>query len=146
MNPEDSMPVQCAPSAAVSKNVTLSPWVNEQFPAWEQLLSAHDVARLCRRPRWALRALVLVGQLPKPRRFRGRAVGWHRHDIEHWLARSVVASRAAAQSSARIRHSGALADGQLCLFGCRSYRRTGHQLTRCMVSTGRRLRRRRHGP
>jgi predicted DNA-binding transcriptional regulator AlpA len=146
MSPKDSSPEERAPSAASLRNVTLSRWVNERFPAWEQLLSAHDVARLCRRPRWALRALVLVGQLPKPRRFCGRPIGWYRHDIQHWLARSVVLPRAASRSSAPIRQRAALAVGQFCLFGCRSYRRTGQQLTRCIDSTGRPLRRRRHGP
>ena len=41
-------------ASAPSRNVVLSPWVNEPLPAWEELLSAHDVARLTRRPRWVL--------------------------------------------------------------------------------------------
>jgi hypothetical protein len=50
MKLEDSTPEQRTPSAIVSKNVSVSKWVNERFPAWEQLLSAHDVASLARRP------------------------------------------------------------------------------------------------
>jgi predicted DNA-binding transcriptional regulator AlpA len=87
MSPEDSTPAQRAPSAAVSKNVTLSPWVNEQFPAWERLLSAHDVARLTRRPRWWLLSMAVIGQFPRKQRFHGRGIGWLRCDVLHWLAK-----------------------------------------------------------
>jgi integrase len=51
-----------APCAASPDRVTLSKWVNERFPPWEQLLSAHDVARLTRRPRWVLLGLMLLGR------------------------------------------------------------------------------------
>src|ERR1700685_3809522 len=89
MNPEYSTPVQCAPSAAVSENVTLSPWVNERFPAWEQLLSAHDVARLTRRPRWWLLSMAVLGQFPRKQRFHGRGIGWLRCDVRDCLAKTL---------------------------------------------------------
>ena len=77
------------------ETIRLSRWVNERPPALDQILTAHDVARLTRRPRWALSALALVGRIPERLRFQGRPVGWRRKDIEHWLRRQL--SRRAAQ-------------------------------------------------
>src|ERR1700728_5122757 len=74
-------------AAARSRSVVLSPWINERFPAWEQLLSAHDVARLSRRPRWLLPGLMLLGRFPRTRRYHGRDIGWLRSDIVHWLSK-----------------------------------------------------------
>jgi len=51
MSPEDLSSEERAASAAFPDRVTLSKWVNERFPPWEQLLTAHDVARLTRRRR-----------------------------------------------------------------------------------------------
>jgi len=68
-----------------SEFVRLSKWVNEPYPPWAEILTAHDVARLTRRHRWMLSALVAVGCFPQKRRFRGRAVGWHRCDVERWV-------------------------------------------------------------
>src|SRR5271157_4041346 len=82
MSPEDSSLEQ----AARSKNVSLSKWVNEPLPAWEQLLSAHDVARLTRRPRWVLLSSMLMGQFPRMQRFHGRRIGWLRADVLDWRA------------------------------------------------------------
>ena len=65
MSPQDLPSDECAPSAASPDRITLSKWVNERFPPWEQLLSAHDVARLTRRPRWVLLGLMLLVQPPK---------------------------------------------------------------------------------
>ena len=45
--------------------VTLSRWVNERPLAWHDILSAHDVARLTRRPNWILYGLALVQQISK---------------------------------------------------------------------------------
>lgn len=66
--------------------VTLSPWINERFPGWHQLLSAHEVARLTRRPRWLLSGMALVGRFPKKHCFRGRKIGWLRAEVIDWLA------------------------------------------------------------
>jgi predicted DNA-binding transcriptional regulator AlpA len=91
MNLEDSLSRAHAASAARAQAVTLSPWVNEPIPAWEQLLSAHDVARLTRRPRWILAGLALVRRFPRERRYHGRGVGWLRSDVIHWLAKDLRA-------------------------------------------------------
>jgi hypothetical protein len=73
LRPVWSSPVQPAPLAA-SYPVSLSPYVNEQLPNWEELLSAHDVARLTRRPRWVLASLVLLRRFPKRRHPRHGAI------------------------------------------------------------------------
>ena len=76
-----------APCAASSDRVTLSKWVNERFPPWEQLLSAHDVARLTRRPRWVLLGLMLFGRFPTKQCFHGRRIGWLRDDVLDWIGK-----------------------------------------------------------
>jgi predicted DNA-binding transcriptional regulator AlpA len=70
-------------------NVTLSRWVNEPLPPFQELLSAHDVARLTRRPKLVISGLVLLRRFPKKRRYRGRQVGWLRSDVLDWLARDL---------------------------------------------------------
>jgi predicted DNA-binding transcriptional regulator AlpA len=76
-----SQPAATSPSC----NVVLSPFVNERFPAWGELLSAHDVARLTRRPRWMLAGLVFLGQFPRKRRYHGHGIGWLRSEVLSWL-------------------------------------------------------------
>jgi hypothetical protein len=76
-----------APCAASPDRVTLSKWVNERFPPWEQLLSAHDVARLTRRPRWVLLGLMLLGRFPTKQCFHGRQIGWLRDDVLDWIGK-----------------------------------------------------------
>jgi predicted DNA-binding transcriptional regulator AlpA len=80
-----------AAATSPSRNVVLSPFVNERFPAWEELLSAHDVARLTRRPRWVVAGLAFFGQFPRKRRFHGRGIGWLRSDVLSWLTRDLKA-------------------------------------------------------
>lgn len=75
--------------STVSKNVSLSPWVNERFPGWDQLLSAHDVARLTRRSRWVLLGMMVLGRFPRKRRFHGRRIGWLRSDVLAWVTEDV---------------------------------------------------------
>jgi Prophage CP4-57 regulatory protein (AlpA) len=70
------------------KRVLISRWVNEPYPAWDQILTAHDVARLIRRPPWVVRSLAAVGQFPQRQRFRGKKVGWLKVDILEWMART----------------------------------------------------------
>lgn len=84
MSPDPSPPDASIRSVA-SKKVSLSPWVNEQFPGWDQLLSAHDIARLTRRPRWALLGLMVLGRFPRKRVFHGRRIGWLRSDVLNWM-------------------------------------------------------------
>ena len=66
-------------------NVRVSPRVNEKLPALDQILSAHDVARLTRRNRWVLYALSFLGRFPRKQRFRGHSIGWDRVEILEWL-------------------------------------------------------------
>jgi predicted DNA-binding transcriptional regulator AlpA len=68
--------------------LTISRWVNEPYPPLGELLSAHDVACLTRRPRWMLMGLGLIGQFPKRRRLRGEWVGWYRSEVMKWIARN----------------------------------------------------------
>ena len=89
MNSEAS-PTPVIPAA--NDRVRLSPFVNERFPNWEEILSAHDVARLTRRPRWAVLGLALLGRLPRKHRFRGRRIGWLRSDVIHWLSQDLQAT------------------------------------------------------
>lgn len=83
---ESAASSQAASSAR--RNVALSPWVNERFPAWTELLSAHDVARLTRRHPLILSVLAALGKFPRELRFRGRGVGWSRSEIADWLTKS----------------------------------------------------------
>lgn len=96
----------CSKPKAGKTSVSLSRWINERYPPLHDLLSAHDVARLTRRPRWVLAALCLIGRFPKKLKFRGRAIGWRRSDVLKWLARNlpVTGDHAVAnRSSARRR-------------------------------------------
>ena len=76
------------PMAATNLNagVSISKWVNEACPPWDEILSAHDVARITRRHRWGLSAMAALRRFPRKRKFHGRAVGWHRGDVVRWLA------------------------------------------------------------
>jgi predicted DNA-binding transcriptional regulator AlpA len=77
-------------SAAPRAKVTLSPWVNEPLPPFQELLSAHDVARLTRRPRLVISGLVLLRRFPKKRRYRGRQIGWLRAEVIDWMTRDMT--------------------------------------------------------
>jgi predicted DNA-binding transcriptional regulator AlpA len=71
---------------AVPKNsLSISKWVNEMYPPWAEILSAHHVARLTRRHRWVLNALEVLGRFPRKLHFQGRPIGWHRCDVARWL-------------------------------------------------------------
>jgi predicted DNA-binding transcriptional regulator AlpA len=118
MNPDESSPAQPA-SLTAPHRVTLSPYVNEQFPNWEELLSAHDVARLTRRPRWALLSLALIGRFPRKRRFHGRGIGWLRTDVIRWLAKDLRTTQCHSNSPA-IARSRVARQGMLALEHSRS--------------------------
>ena len=105
MKAAESLPAQHAITRATN-HVSLSPWINEPLPDWEQLLSARDVARLTRRPRWMVLSLALFGRFPRKRRFRGRGIGWLRSDVVHWLTRDLRTLRCHAHSAAVLRPSG----------------------------------------
>ena len=70
----------------LKNSVSISKWVNEALPPWDELLSARDVARLTRRHRWVLSAMAALRRFPRKRKFHGRPVGWHRGDVVRWLA------------------------------------------------------------
>jgi hypothetical protein len=76
------------PGAFVRQRVLISRWVNEPYPAWDQILTAHDLSRLIRRPPWVIKSMAAVGQFPQRQRFRGKKVGWLKADILEWMARS----------------------------------------------------------
>jgi predicted DNA-binding transcriptional regulator AlpA len=82
--------VQGASATAVGARqpVSISRWVNEPYPAWDLILTAHDVARLIRRSPWMLSGMVAIGQFPKKQRFRGKNIGWLKADILDWMART----------------------------------------------------------
>src|ERR1700741_1030709 len=88
MSSDSSLASQVTATAS-SRNVALSPWVNEPLPAWDELLSAHDVARLTRRPRWVLLSLMALRRFPRKHRFHGRAIGWLRNDVLEWMAKDL---------------------------------------------------------
>jgi len=77
-----------AGSLFVRQAVSISRWVNEPYPNWDRILTAHDVARLIRRPPWMLSTMAVVGQFPRKQQFRGKKIGWLRADILEWMART----------------------------------------------------------
>src|SRR5689334_25102444 len=78
---------------AASANAQLSPWVNERFPPWSEVLTAHHVARLTRRHPWTIRTLTFFGRFPKRRVFRSRAIGWLRSEVEEWKSGHMLTPR-----------------------------------------------------
>ena len=97
--------------STVSKHVSLSPWVNEQFPGWGQLLSSHDIARLTRRPRWMLLGMMVLGRFPRRCRFHGRRVGWLRSDVLAWMTDDMAIASCKTRGS-RVAY---LSGRQMCL-------------------------------
>jgi predicted DNA-binding transcriptional regulator AlpA len=99
-----------AEPASLAPRVAISPFLDEQFPSLDQLLTAHDVARLVRRPRWYFCGLALLGRFPAKRRFRGRWAGWMRSDVSQWMQKNLLvpgtdpAKTNRAQVIARQRH------------------------------------------
>jgi predicted DNA-binding transcriptional regulator AlpA len=77
-----------AGSLFVHHAVSISQWVNEPYPNWDRILTAHDVARLVRRPQWMLGTLAAMGKFPRKQQFRGKKIGWLRADILEWMART----------------------------------------------------------
>lgn len=73
------------PNPAAPLRVSLSRWVNESLPSCQEILTAHDVARLTRRRRWVFETLTLFGRFPRKHRFHGRRIGWQRRDVLLWL-------------------------------------------------------------
>jgi len=119
MSLEDSSPDPRAKRAITRVDVTLPCWVNERFPAWAELLSTHDVARLTRRPRWLLASLMLVGRFPRKCRYRGRDIGWLRSEVLDWLSRERSPSSASKAHHHTTRGYARASSQQPCLpFEC----------------------------
>jgi predicted DNA-binding transcriptional regulator AlpA len=120
-----TQPATNAPAASTS----ISKWVNEPPPALNQLLTAHDTARLTRRPGWLLVGLSLIGKFPKTMRFRGRRIGWCRAEVLRWMSQNVPLEQDAL--AARL-HAAREAPGM---------RAAAHRptLTECSQMTARRL-------
>jgi predicted DNA-binding transcriptional regulator AlpA len=99
MNSDECSGGRQSPAVASTPHaVALSYWVNEPLPAWEQLLSARDLARLTRRPRWLLMSLMLIGRFPRRCRYHGRSIGWLRADVLDWMTRELPPVRTAAHA------------------------------------------------
>ena len=113
MSSVESLPSSQAAATSPSRNVVLSPFINERFPPWEDLLSARDVARLTRRPRWVLAGLAFFGHFPRKRRYHGHGIGWLRSDVLSWLTKDLRADGCLAEGASiarrRISRPGALA-------------------------------------
>ena len=73
-----------------SQDVYLPRWVNEPLPDLRAILSAGEISRLTRRPRWLLLGLAVLGRFPKRRTHCGKPVGWHRADVLDWLTRNMA--------------------------------------------------------
>lgn len=73
-----------------SPNLRLPRWVNEPLPDLRALLTANEISRLTRRPRWLLLGLAVLGRFPKQRTHCGRPVGWHRADVLDWLTQNMA--------------------------------------------------------
>jgi len=78
------------PKAEPVPPVVVPRWVNDRCPPLAEILSAHDVARLTRRPCWLLLSLSIVGRFPKKMLFRGRPVGWCRSEVLAWMTRNLA--------------------------------------------------------
>lgn len=71
------------------QDLRLPRWVNEPLPDLRALLSASEISRLTRRPRWLLLGLAVLGRFPKQRTHCGKPVGWHRADVLDWLTQNM---------------------------------------------------------
>jgi predicted DNA-binding transcriptional regulator AlpA len=73
-----------------SQDLRLPRWVNEPLPDLRALLTANEISRLTRRPRWLLLGLAVLGRFPKQRTHCGKPVGWHRADVLDWLTQNMA--------------------------------------------------------
>ena len=72
------------------QDLRLPRWVNEPLPDLRAILSASEISRLTRRPRWLLLGLAVLGRFPKQRTHCGKPVGWHRADVLDWLTQHMT--------------------------------------------------------
>ena len=88
-----------------SPELRLPRWVNEPLPDLRALLSASEISRLTRRPRWLLLGLAVLGRFPKQRTHCGKPVGWHRADVLDWLTQNMTVEADQSPRSGRCRHA-----------------------------------------
>ena len=77
-------------SIRTSQDLRLPRWVNEPLPDLRAILSASEISRLTRRPRWLLLGVAVLGRFPKRRTHCGKPVGWHRADVLDWLTQNLM--------------------------------------------------------
>ena len=78
------------------QDIRLPRWVNEPLPDLRALLSASEISRLTRRPRWLLLGLAVLGRFPKQRTHCGKPGGSHRADVPVWLTQNMTVDGARA--------------------------------------------------
>lgn len=88
-----------------SQDLRLPRWVNEPLPDLRALLSASEISRLTRRPRWLLLGLAVLGRFPKQRTHCGKPVGWHRTDVLDWLTQNMTTDADSNTESGRCQHA-----------------------------------------
>ena len=88
-----------------SQDLRLPRWVNEPLPDLRAILSASEISRLTRRPRWLLLGLAVLGRFPKQRTHCGKPVGWHRADVLDWLTQNMTVEADQSPRSGRCRHA-----------------------------------------
>lgn len=88
-----------------SQDLRLPRWVNEPLPDLRALLSASEISRLTRRPRWLLLGLAVLGRFPKQRTHCGKPVGWHRADVLDWLTQHMAVEPDRPPVTQTCRHS-----------------------------------------
>jgi len=95
-----------------SQDVYLPRWVNEPLPDLRAILSAGEISRLTRRPRWLLLGLAVLGRFPKQRTHCGKPVGWHRADVLDWLTHNMAIEAERPRTTRRRNHT---RPSQICL-------------------------------
>jgi len=88
-----------------SQDLRLPRWVNEPLPDLRALLTANEISRLTRRPRWLLLGLAVLGRFPKQRTHCGKPVGWHRADVLEWLTANMTIEADHNPGLGRCRHA-----------------------------------------
>jgi hypothetical protein len=99
MQSDSVQPNTAVGTARIHQAIAISRFVNEPPVAWGELLTAHDLARLTRRPPWLLSGMAVLGRFPRQRRFHSRRIGWLRSDVLQWLSHHPTA---ACQKSAPV--------------------------------------------
>ena len=119
-----------------TQEVRLPRWVNEPLPDLRAILSASEISRLTRRPRWLLLGLAVLGRFPKQRTHCGKPVGWHRADVLDWLTQNMTIETDRRPVSRNCPHA---RPSQVCLpLEIPQIRRTSHEPHRRHSAGGKR--------